>query len=186
MEQLSTYIRRYCTITDDDLTAVVSRFRFRAVRRGSLILQPGQICGEYIYIESGAFRMFRQQGDHDATAWVFFEDDSFCELPSFLRQTPSVVAVQALEDSRIWSLSHADMERLYGLVPAWQEFARRQWERTMLQFVDVAQAYQTDPAEVRHAKLTADRRLLHRLSGRHLASLLGITPYTLSRLRRKR
>lgn len=186
MEQLKTYIRRYCSIAEDDLTAVVALFQFRTVRRGSLILQPGQVCGEYIYIESGAFRMFRQQGDHDATAWVFFEDDSFCELPSFLRQIPSAVAVQALEDCRIWSLSHVDMERLYGLVPAWQEFARRQWERTILQFVDMAQTYQTDSAAVRYAKLTADRRLLQRVSGRHLASLLGITPYTLSRLRRKR
>lgn len=191
MNALHAYLLRDCPLTQAELTEVSRHFHPRTVRRYGLLLQPGQICTTFTYVESGAFRMYRPTNGRpasaqDVTAWVFFEDAGFCELTSFLRQQPTQYYVRALEDSRVWSVSYADMQTLYGTVPAFQTFVRRHWEETILQFIDVAQSFQTDPAEARYARLTADRRLLHRLPLRHLASMLGITPFTLSRLRRKR
>lgn len=186
MENLKNYIRRYCQITDDDLTKVINQFHPRQIPKNRMLLQPGQICNEFVFVETGAFRMYKLVDNKETTAWVFFEGTAFCELISFLRQIPTSYAIQALENSRIWTITHSNMEMLYRTVPSWQEFGRRHWEEALLKFTDVAQSFQSDPAETRYNRFTSDRRMLQRLSLRQLASLLGVTPYTLSRLRRKR
>lgn len=165
---------------------IVSHFHVRSVASGSVVLQHGQIANEFCYVESGAFRMVNPLTEPETTVWAIFEDAYLCQLPSFFTQTASRLFIQATEEGRIWSISYTDMERLYRQVPAWQQFGRKLWEETLIQFIEVATSLQNDPAEVRYKKFVTDRRMIERLSLKHVASILGITPFTLSRLRGKK
>lgn len=186
MESLRAFIYRYVRLTDAEITQVLTHFHVRPVDADSVILQYGQIANEFCYVEKGGFRMVNPLTEPETTVWAVFDDAYLCQLPSFFTQTPSKLFVQAAEDSRIWSISYADMEQLYRQVPAWQTFGRKLWEETLIQFIDVAISLQNDPAALRYEKFTTDRRMAQRLSLKHLASILGITPFTLSRLRRKK
>ena len=74
------------------------------------------------------------------------------------------------------------MEELYLQFSVWQEFGRRIWETNFLKLIEGLTSFQTMSAEERYLKAMQESNLIQRVSQKHLASFLGITPTSLSRL----
>ncbi|SDL30455.1 cAMP-binding domain of CRP or a regulatory subunit of cAMP-dependent protein kinases [Catalinimonas alkaloidigena] len=186
MQRLATSLARYIHPQPDDLEKIVSRFRHKVLKKGRFLIRGGQISQEFLFIETGCLRVFWQQADREVTGWFAFEDEFFCELSSFLPQRPSVYGVQALEDTALLVLSRAEMEQLFREVPVFETFVRKFWEQIITHLVESIISFQTETAEKRYEKALQHPKLIQRVPLKYLSSYLGITPSSLSRLRKPR
>jgi CRP-like cAMP-binding protein len=125
-----------------------------------------------------------EKADRQITGWFAFQNDFFTELNSLKSDKPTQFNIQAIEDSNLLSIDKSKMEKLYKEFPFWRQFARQIWEDAFLKVVNGILSYQTMTAEERYIKLMKQYDLLQRVPLKQLASYLGITQTSLSRLRR--
>ncbi len=186
MERFSHSISQYIDLTEADLANILLRFQTKEMKKGRFLLRSGQTGSEFIFIEKGCLRVFREQGAGEVSGWFAFEDDFFCELSSFLSQQPSTFSVQAIEDTSISYITRPDMEKLFLEVPVFETFIRRFWEQVISHLVSNMVSFQTETAEKRYERALKHPKLLQRVPLKYLSSYLGVTPSSLSRLRKRK
>jgi CRP-like cAMP-binding protein len=186
MAELSDFIQSQVAIAEEDLQQVVSHFELRSVKKNKHLLRQGQVASEYIFIRTGGVRIYAAAGGREVTGWIALEGEFFAELGSLKTQQPTRFNIQAMEDTQIQCINHLAMEKLYKACPAWQEFGRKVWETAFTRVVEGIIAHQTLTAEERYTQLLTRSDLVQRVPLKHLASFLGVTPTSLSRLRGKR
>lgn len=184
MDAFSEQLNKYVKTTTDELTTIRQYFAARTLKKSRFLIRCGQISDEFLFIEKGCLRVFRERDTHEVTGWFAFEDDFFCELSSFIPQKPSVFSVQAIEDTTIWSINRDRIDELFIKVPIFETFIRRFWEQVITHLVDNVVSFQTETAEKRYEKALKHPKLIQRVPLKYLSSYLGITPTSLSRLRK--
>jgi CRP-like cAMP-binding protein len=184
MQQLADFIRSKVEIDATDLQMILSEFKERKVKKGQFVLKKGQIANQYFFINSGALRF--SFGDYDLrdTSWVVFQNQFFTEMASLMPQKPTRFNIEAIEDTELRYLNKAEMELLYSQFPVWQEFVRKTWEGLAVGMIEQIVNFQTLSAEERYLEFLKNPELIQKLPVKTLASLLGITPNALSRIRK--
>lgn len=184
MENLIAYIRSVVRIDDADLEQVVSRFSVKQLRKGELILRRGQVASQYIFINSGALRTCNDTDGVEKTYWCFMPGDFFAEISSLHHRVPSRFNIEAIAASELFVIDIADMDDLYTSLPVWQEFGRKVWERMGISFIEQSIRFQTLSAEAMYLEFLKIPDLINNVPVNQLASILGITPNALSRIRK--
>jgi CRP-like cAMP-binding protein len=184
MTELRCFINSQINVSDEDLGIILSYFKELSIEKDRHLLKKGQTANAYYFIQSGGLRIYFEKGDRQITAWLAFENDFFTELSSLKSQTPTMFNIQALETTTLLSIDRMDMEFLYQRFPAWQQFGRQVWEDAFLKVVNAILSYQTMTAEERYIYLMEQSDVLQRVPLKQLASYLGITQTSLSRLRK--
>ena len=184
MEEFKLFIRTIICIDDLDLDLVLSRCRERQVPKGKMILRRGQIATHYFFIVSGGLRFFYERSDEENTTWVIFKDEFFTEISSLNPQKPSRFNIEAIEDTKLIVIDKKDMDFLYGHIAVWQEFGRKIWEAMSVRMIDQILNFQTLSAEERYVQFMSSPELIQKVPVKQVASVLGITPNALSRIRR--
>lgn len=185
MKQFIHFIKSCITIEDDSLNFILSHFREIKILKERFLLKKGQTANDYFYVVSGGFRVFYDHQEKQITAWIALENSFFTDLHSTKTQTPSRFNIQAIEDSVVLAIECNKMEQLYDQFPEWQKFGRKIWEEAFLNVVDGAIKFQSMTAEERYLSEMQQSEFLQRIPLKQLASFLGITPSSLSRLRKK-
>ena len=185
MKEFSDFIKYRVRISEADLTTVLSKFKNVTVKKGALVLRKGQIANQYFFIKSGGLRLHYGEFDEQHTSWVFFENDFFTEISSLHAQVPSRFNIEAIEDTVLLVISKAEMDQLYKKFPVWQEFGRKIWEDMCIRQVDQNLNYQTLSAKQIYLELLKNSDFVKKIPVKQLASILGITPNALSRIRKE-
>lgn len=152
--------------------------------KGHLLIRAGTVCHYIYFIEQGLARTWYLKNGRDVTDWLSPENSISCSIVSFLTRTPDIRNVTLLEPSVVWALPHDALEELYkqdheierlgrlllgsGLVLMQQRFDD-------LHFSTAGQRY--------HKLMATYPNLLQRVPLGMIASYLGITQETLSRMR---
>jgi CRP-like cAMP-binding protein len=157
-----------------------------SVKKRRLLLKEGMVCEHIYFIVKGALRGYIREGQKDITTWINAENYLVSSIFSLTGQAPSIENIQALENCELLVMTAADLERFYTEVPEFNLVARK-----------ILQAYYAD-AERRAfiARLTkAENKYRHfllyyqplsnRIPLKYIASFLGMTLETLSRVRKK-
>ncbi|MBI3882713.1 MAG: Crp/Fnr family transcriptional regulator [Sphingobacteriales bacterium] len=106
-------------------------------------------------------------------------------LYSFITQTPSEFAIEAIEDTEVLLISAFDLDNIYLKVPVMERFFRKLFEKGYTYTLKRLNSRQSEPADVRYKKLIDTQPdLLQRIPLIYIASYLGITPESLSRIRK--
>lgn len=184
MDNFIEHLNKYVKPTQDDLAKILNRFRPKEMKKGRFLVRSGQTSNEFIFIEKGCLRVFWERDGKEVTGWFAFENDFFCELSSFIPQQASTFGVQAIEDTTIRYITRAEMEKLFVDVPIFETFIRKFWEQIITHLVSNMISFQTETAEKRYEKAMKHPKLLQRVPLKYLSSYLGITPSSLSRLRK--
>jgi CRP-like cAMP-binding protein len=184
MSELSNFIKLHINISDEDLQTIVSHFQERSVDKDSFVIQKGQVVSCYYFIKSGGLRIYFDKDDRQITGWLAFENDFFTELNSFKSGQHTQFNIQAIERSILLTIEKRQMELLYKQFPLWQQFGRQIWENAFLKVINGILSYQTMTAEERYLHMMKQSDLLQRVPLKQLASYLGITQTSLSRLRK--
>ena len=185
MDLLAQHIRNTVSITDKQLDLVISKLDAKTVGKRAHLLQFEQYAKELFFTLSGCLRSYVT--DYNGVEHnISFSVENWWsgDLPSFINQAPAQVNIQALEETQVLSINQAHWQLLLREVPPFVSYTRILFRNKMF-----AQQHRI----VQNLSLTAQERytlflaeypsLSQRISQKHIASYLGITPEFLSMLR---
>ncbi|MBX2945774.1 MAG: Crp/Fnr family transcriptional regulator [Cyclobacteriaceae bacterium] len=181
--KLFDFISKYISLTEEEEKAIFSLDIFRSVKKGTILLREGQKSKESYFVLNGCIRTyFIVDGEEKTTA--FYTEMEALTPPCVISQTPSEYYVSCLEDT-ILVASNSDMEaEMNSKFPKFEIMCRKLSEELLAKERIDFDEFKTSSPEQRYLNLLHKRPdLIQRVPQHQLASYLGITPQSLSRLR---
>jgi CRP-like cAMP-binding protein len=144
------------------------------------------ICEHIYFIVKGALRGFTREGPKDITTWIVVENELVSSILSLDEQVKSVENIQALEKCALLSLTLAELEVMYDRFPETNILARKILQRYYADAERRAFIARLTKAENKYRHfLVRHPTLSNRIPLKYIASYLGVTLETLSRIRKK-
>jgi CRP-like cAMP-binding protein len=171
---------------EEDLNNLVRYFEIKKVSKGDRLLEAGSICRNGYFIVEGCFRYFiiNSEGIEFNTQFSF-EDWWIGDMQGILNNIPSKINIEALEDSTLLAITAADYNYLLQNSHSFALFKYRLRIKSYESRIDHSNEFH-ESAEKRYLNLLSKiPSITQRVSQYHIASYLGITPESLSRLRKK-
>jgi len=154
--------------------------------KGELLLEEGQVCEHIYFVRKGVVRGFIREGKKDITTWITAEGEMVSSILSFERKGSSIENMQAIEDSEMLALTLVDLEKLYEQFPEFNIVSRKLLQQYYSDAEGRAFIARLTNAETRYKQfLTRYSHFANRIPLTYIASFLGMTLETLSRVRRK-
>jgi CRP-like cAMP-binding protein len=189
MQALRTYIDQYTsgTISDADFAVVSSAFTPKNLRRRQYLLQAGEVCRYFAFVVKGAMRQYSVDEKGVEHILHFAVENWWVgDRESFVMLTPSQYHIDALEDCQLLLITNAQLQELLQTVPAIAAMVREMDQRNFIATQKRLYASIGLSAEERYEELVkAHPGYLQRFPQHMIASYLGISPETLSRVRHK-
>ncbi len=172
--------------TEKELDMVESQFVFRQVPKKYKLVEEGKIANELYFVLKGLIRLYYTKDGEEITGFIFKENLFGSSYDSFLRQTPSIQTLETLEDSEILVITKEKMEMLYETVPKVNVLTRKVAEQRFINSQMILSSFILDSPEERYRKFEMQNKdLLQRVPQHIIASYLGITHVSLSRIRKR-
>src|SRR5688572_22767203 len=182
---LKKFITKYVNLSDVELEDITNRFKSKVVKKNNYLLREGDTCKDLVFVQKGCLRLYYLKDDIEVSVWFAFEQSSAIEIYSFISENPSNYFLQAIEDSEVLYLSKTALNKLYQDQPKMQEMMRNYWEDVILTLIERFTALQKDSAEQRWLDLLNKPAYLETIPQKYLASFIGVTPTSLSRIRKQ-
>ncbi len=156
------------------------------VRKKKLLLREGTFCDHVYFIYKGAARGFIKEGLKDITTWITVENEMITAIASLDVQAPSRENIQMIEDSELFALHYDHLNALYDRYPGFNSVGRKLLQRYYGDAERRAFIARLTNAETKYRHfLDRYQDLVNRIPLKYIASFLGITIETLSRVRKK-
>lgn len=179
-------VRTLVDLPEDELVLFLGAFSTRSYGRGKILLQGGAICQHLWFLEAGMVRYSILEGDREVNTNFSLEGEWTTNYVSFLTKTPSTLTLDVLEPITALELNYESLQKLYATLPQMNLLGRLIAEAN---FVEIVNQYNTllslTPLDHYQYLLAHKPKWLQRLPQKQIASYLGITPESLSRLRRR-
>ncbi|MDO5615924.1 MAG: Crp/Fnr family transcriptional regulator [Cruoricaptor ignavus] len=188
MTELEQYIKSYFGVIDaDDLKKIVGLFQPATIKKGDFLLTTGEKCDNLSFVQTGLLRMYYLSADgKEITQWISTKGYFSTDLSSFVFETPARLSIQALADTEIHSISKADYKKIGTLVPKWHELEKLFITQCFVTLEERIFSHLSMSAEERyHYFFENNRELFNQVPLQYIASMLGMTPETFSRIRKK-
>jgi CRP/FNR family transcriptional regulator, anaerobic regulatory protein len=168
------------------LRQIVPAFVPRTLRADERLLIGGDVCDQLSFVSTGVLMSQSTWAQRESSCDLFTEGDFATDYVSFLTKAPSTVEIVALEPCSLLSISRPALERLYDAVPGVDRLGRKIAEWRFVASVHRAGSLLSDSPTERYLALCRDRpSLVQRVPQFVLARWLGVTPESLSRIRRR-
>ena len=157
-----------------------------STRKRKLILKEGVVCNNIYFLVKGAVRGFIREGQKDITTWIVIENELVTSIFSLDNPAPSIENIQALENCELLALSFESLNELYDRFPEFNLIARKLLQRYYADAERRAFIARLTKAENKYRHfLLLHQPLANRIPLKYIASYLGMTLETLSRVRKK-
>ena len=154
--------------------------------KGELLLEEGQVCEHIYFIRKGVVRGFIKEGKKDITTWITAEGEMVSSILSFEEKGSAIENMQAIEDCEMLALTLVDLEKLYEQFPEFNIVSRKLLQQYYSDAEGRAFIARLTNAETKYKQfLTRYSHFANRIPLTYIASFLGMTLETLSRVRRK-
>ena len=189
-DALISYLHTYITtpLNTTEIELVKKAFVPKKIRKKQYFLQEGEVCKYFAFIVTGAMRQYSvdDKGAEHIVA-LYVENWWAGDRESYLMLTPTIYNIDAWEDTEALIITRADQVNLYNAVPRLQELSLKLDERHSIATQKRLNDLVSLPAEKRYAHFAeSNPEFLKRFPQHVIASFLGITKETLSRLRAQR
>jgi CRP-like cAMP-binding protein len=156
------------------------------LNKGELLVTAGSMCSHVYLIRKGILRSFVKEGSKEITTWISSEQELATCITSFGLQQPARENIQALEDCELTALSLEDLQYLYDHFPEANVIGRKVLEKYYRDAEERAFIARLMEATSKYKHFIATKSdLLNRVPLKFIASYLGMTLETLSRIRSK-
>ena len=186
-EKLNYYFGIFKNLELKDLTAIFKLVKIKKLKAGEIFIKEGEYYKKISYIKKGLIRAFLiQENGDEITTLIRWEDQFISSHDSILFDQPSRFAYQAIENSTILEVDYDIAQNFMTKNPK-LELGRIHFLKKMLgeSILRVETFILLNPEE-RYLKLTKEKPdIINRVPSKYIATLLGITPVSLSRIRNR-
>jgi CRP-like cAMP-binding protein len=156
------------------------------IKKGKHLLTPGKDCNYLAFIQQGSFRVYYYDiNDKEIITWFSFTEMVITDLLGLYTTGKAQFYVEALEDSIIYKITKQDLENLYSEFPIYREFGQKFAEEALTMLMHRTMSLHTKSAEERYKELLQLPDFMQKIPLKYLASFLGVTDTSLSRIRKK-
>lgn len=185
-KKLKEYCNSLIELTESELLLIDDYFEPITVRRNNLLLAEGDNCRFIAFVVSGSVRHFHVKNGEERTCEISFEDQFVTDFNSFTNNVASTISLQALEESQFLVIQKKQLAELYQINSKYETFGRLMAEKIALRATEIAMSLSSEKPEMRYKNLLQKQPgLSQRVQQKYIANLLGISPESLSRIRKR-
>ena len=185
-DELLKSISVFVDFTTDEKRIFKNAFTYREVPKNFTIISEGEVAKELYFINNGLLRLYyNKEGDY-ITGYIFREHLFAGSYDSFISSSPSVQYLESLEASELLVLTKEKLENLYKTIPKVNILIRKIAEQRFINAQQILSSFILDSPEERYRKFEqVNGDLFLRIPHHIIASYLGFTPVSLSRIRKR-
>lgn len=180
------YITPIVELSEEDFGLLTGIAVSRKLKKGEVVLNKGEICRSFYLVEQGYLRTWYDKDGVPINMNFTFEGEFATNLKSFRDRQPSEISIEAGEDASVWVFNLNSVTEKFGERPQILRFIRRLAMRLLLTSEEHSDLFKIYTPTERYRYIEKNNpRLLQRISLSQLATYLGVTRETLSRIRGK-
>lgn len=182
---LEQYINKTLGIPSHYSTQVAALFQEETLKKGDYLVRKGGYCKKMVFIQNGYLRCHFPNDDKQITYWIYWQGHLVTDSSSFFLNTPAKWNLQALTDCKVYFLSQQDYPKIKQVAPIWESSEKLFFVKLLTSLEKRVYALLSMTAEERYTFLyRSHKELFNQVPLKHIASMLKITPETLSRIRK--
>ena len=186
IENIRNRMRQFTPLMPDELNDVLNHFELKKAKSKSIIIEQGSIAHKVYFIVKGSMRFFYNYNNNEITGAIFMNNEFVTPHDSFFSQTPTRYALQAIEDTVMFELSFANYNKLRQKYSNVTDLTIKVLEKALSVTLTNKSLLLTMTHEERYKKMLKDKpEWILRIPNHMLASYLGITPTSLSRIKKR-
>ncbi len=184
MNELFQYFSKFNPLSKEALNAINDICSVVKIKKNQDLQSIGHTCKTIYFINKGLARIYYYKDGVDITESFVFENNIIARVESLFTGKPSQKAIQVLEDSEVTAINATKLFELYDSFPEIERLFRKIFEAGYVETVNRIEGIQFHTAEERYSSLIKEQSsILQRVPLKFIASYLGITQVTLSRIR---
>lgn len=180
-------IYQHPLINEAELRQIVDAHQKVNYQKGDFILQEGKTANCYLILESGLIRSFAYNyNGEDITTDFFTAGELVIDVLSLFQRIPTQENVQALTDCVCWQINFDDFQALFHSIAGFPEWGRLWMTGKLFHFKQRAIEIATLPTKERYLTLLQEKpEIIRQAPLKHIATYLGVTDSSLSRIRKE-
>ncbi|HKI79490.1 MAG TPA: Crp/Fnr family transcriptional regulator [Ignavibacteriaceae bacterium] len=180
-------IYRHSAFTSSELETIFKAHKKSFFKKGDMFLKKGQLANEYYCLESGLVRSFAINTEgNEITTGFFGKDEIVIEVASLFLRIPTKENILALTDCECWKIDFDSFQTLFQTVNGFMEWGRAWMSGVLFTTKQRYLSMITDSATERYLALQKQHpEIIQNTPLKHIASYLGITDTSLSRIRKE-
>lgn len=188
MTELQNYIKTHFEIIQaDELDEVCALFSSKLVKKGTFFLKENEICDQFCFIKSGYLRIYANSDDKEITQWIATSGYFGTDFSSFFFQKPSRWNIHALEDTELFLITKENYNKIGSIIPNWNELEKSFLIKCLTLVESRVYSHLSMTAEERYTHFFENNKaLFNQIPLQYIASMLGMTPETFSRIRKNK
>jgi CRP-like cAMP-binding protein len=185
--QLRTAFSRFVPLNDEDWHLLEPYLELRVLKKHELFAEEGKAARDIGFVLEGNLRHYYTRDGEEKTTYFYFENHLVASYISCIRKEPSQLTIEALTDCRLLTFPYAALQKLYEQSHTWERFGRLVAEYLAAGLEErMTGLLLLSPQERYEALLQGKKeKILERIPQHYIASYLGVTPVSLSRIRNR-
>lgn len=187
MKEVNTLIKEYFgQLTDQELIIICSYFQEESLQKNEFFTRSDQICDRLSIVKSGFLRVYALADGKEITQWISTGESFITEVMGFFFNQPNRWTIQALSETELLTISKNNYLKLCKEFPGWSEIERQFIVKCFATLEDRVFSHLSMSAEERYdLYFKQNRELFNQVPLQYIASVLGMTAETFSRIRKR-
>lgn len=189
LNSFRTGLSQFVSFDEKEWEVFSQYLSFSTLKKKEHFAVEGKVCNHIAFIVQGAVRYYHIKDGQEITGYFSFENELLSAYKSFLQRTPNTNFIQALEETELVLITHNDLQTMLNLPLLglkMERFGRLVAEHYICCYEDRVTAFITQSPEERYTALEKTARgVFQRVPQHFIANFLGITPVSLSRIRKR-
>lgn len=184
MQRLFHYFKKFNSLSKEAENAIAGISNITTIKKNKDLQPIGHTCKTIYFINKGVARIYYYKDGIDITESFSFENNIIARVESLFTGKPSRKAIQILEDAEVVAINANQLFKLYDTFPEIERLFRKIFEAAYVETVNRIEGMQFHSAEERYNALLKEApNVLMKVPLKYVASYLGITQVSLSRIR---
>ncbi|MFN8290817.1 MAG: Crp/Fnr family transcriptional regulator [Chitinophagaceae bacterium] len=187
MEELKKALAAVSPLSEKGMNLFLAAWQCWKVPRDHFLLREHQVADHFYFIRSGIARIYYHKAEKEITEWIAMENQFFLSINSFFERIPSRLIIQTLEPAEVWGIHYNDLMKLAAAHHEIETLLRKLVTLSLILSQYRMDSIQFETAQQRYDALVKNYpAIIKRVPLTYIASFLGITLETLSRIRSSR